>query len=469
MSRIIFGVAIIVGIGVVALTTRDRWLPRFVSSSTAGSESSIPLEQSKSATPSGKVLLSDQAITNLGLVARPIQPATYWKTIQIPGMIVDRPGRSDRSVVSPATGIVAKINFFPGDTVRSGEVLFSIRLMSETLHQTQADLFKAIQDIRLAESQRKRLASAKEAIPESRLIEVDNQLIRLELAVKTFRRELGNRGLSFPQIDEVVQGNFVNEITVHAPVRSAGAPALVDESIAGQAATDAGQAAPTFELQASHVELGQQVEAGQLLCLLANHQMLAIEGRAFRDETPLLEQSVKEGWPVAVDFQENSESGWPPLAGEYQIRHLANTIDPIHRTFAFTIPIENESRVVEVNGRTQILWRFRPGQKLRLMVRVKKLDDVYIVPADAVVQDGAEAYVFTQNVNTFTRRPVRIITQDRQQAVLAHDASLLPGSFVVQSAAAQLNCMAKSENSGIPKGFHIHADGSLHKNEDEGK
>lgn len=469
MSRVTLGVAIFVGIGVVALLTRDRWLPRFVPSIAAGSESSVPLEQSNSAPPNGKVLLSDQAITNLGLVARPIQPATYWKTIQIPGMIVDRPGRSDRSVVSPATGIVSKINFFPGDTVRSGEVLFTIRLMSETLHQTQADLFKAIQDIRLAESQRKRLASAKEAIPESRLIEVDNQLIRLELAVKTFRRELGNRGLSLPQIDEVVQGNFVNEITVQAPTRSAGAPALVDEPIAGQAATDAGQAAPTFELQASHVELGQQVEAGQLLCLLANHQMLAIEGRAFRDETPLLEQSVKEGWPVTVDFQENSESGWPPLAGEYQIRHLANTIDPINRTFAFTIPIENESRVVEVNGRTQILWRFRPGQKLRLLVRVKKLDDVFIVPADAVVQEGAEAFVYTQNVNTFTRRPVRIITQDRQQTVLAHDASLLPGSYVVQGAAAQLNRMAKSENSGVPKGFHIHADGSLHKNEDEGK
>jgi hypothetical protein len=104
-----------------------------------------------------------------------------------------------------------------------------------------------------------------------------------------------------------------------------------------------------------------------------------------------------------------------------------------------------------------------------LLVRVQKLENVFILPSESVVQDGVDAFVFTQNVNTFERKPVRIITQDRKHAVLANDSSLIPGSYVVQGAAAQLNRMAKAENSGVPKGFHIHADGSLHKNEDEGK
>jgi len=39
----------------------------------------------------------------------------------------------------------------------------------------------------------------------------------------------------------------------------------------------------------------------------------------------------------------------------------------------------------------------------------------------------------------------------------------------VQSGAAQLSRMVKAGGSGVPKGYHIHADGSLHKNEDEGK
>ena len=91
------------------------------------------------------------------------------------------------------------------------------------------------------------------------------------------------------------------------------------------------------------------------------------------------------------------------------------------------------------------------------------------LPSDAVTRDLAEAFVFTQNVNTFTRKPVRILAEDRQHTVVANDGSLLPGVFVVQNAAAQLNRMTKSQTgSDLPEGYHIHADGSLHKNESEG-
>ena len=149
---------------------------------------------------------------------------------------------------------------------------------------------------------------------------------------------------------------------------------------------------------------------------------------------------------------------------------MANTINPVNRTFAFRMPVENQSRVIDDEGRTQTLWRFRPGQKVKILVRVEKLDSVFVLPADAVASDGPEAFVFTQNVNTFERKSVRILLHDRQKVVLANDGTLLPGTYVVQSAAEQLNRMVKSgESSGVPKGFHIHADGSLHKNEEEGK
>jgi len=203
--------------------------------------------------------------------------------------------------------------------------------------------------------------------------------------------------------------------------------------------------------------------------VLANHQQLAVEGRAFPDETPFLERAVKEVWPVEVDFQEPPGSGWPAGVQSFPITHLANTIDPVNRTFAFLMPLENQFRVVERDGRTQRLWRFRPGQKVRLQVRVEKLDNVFVLPADAVARDGPEAFVFTQNVNTFERQPVRVLLADRDRVVIANDGSLPAGVFVAQTAAAQLNRMAKSQTNSVPKGFHVHADGSLHKHEDEGK
>ena len=95
-----------------------------------------------------------------------------------------------------------------------------------------------------------------------------------------------------------------------------------------------------------------------------------------------------------------------------------------------------------------------------------------------MIREGADAYIFTQNVNTFERRAVHVIYQDRDHVVLANDGSLptypkgtekQTVAAVVRGSAAQLNRMTRSGSSAVPKGYHIHADGSLHKNEDEAK
>jgi membrane fusion protein, heavy metal efflux system len=87
-----------------------------------------------------------------------------------------------------------------------------------------------------------------------------------------------------------------------------------------------------------------------------------------------------------------------------------------------------------------------------------------VVPREAIVREGVETFVFTQNVNTFLRRPVKFLFLDRQQAILGADQTIAPGVFVAQSAAAQLNRMLKSQSSGVPPGYHMHADGTMHKN-----
>ncbi|MDX1962003.1 MAG: hypothetical protein SFX18_02545 [Pirellulales bacterium] len=307
---------------------------------------------------------------------------------------------------------------------------------------------------------------------------MENEIARLEAAVKAYRLELLNRGLSKYDLDGIATGKLVNEISVVVPAPISGQQGLntTENSSAGPQAPD--ESGLAFEVQELKVELGEQVQAGQTLCHLSNHRMLAIEGRAFRDETPILERSVEEGWSVQVDFQEAPDADWPILERTFPIRYLANTIDPVSRTFTFLIPLENQSKSIIQGDKTQLLWRFRPGQKVRVLVKVEQLKDVFVLPADAVVFEGPEAFVLTQNVNTFERKSVHVLHRDHEQMVIANDVSLptyLKGkehwtiAVVVRTAAAQLNRMTKGGASGVPKGFHIHADGSLHKNEDEGK
>lgn len=426
--------ALVLGLAIVVYLNRDLW---------HADEPAAPPTQPVSATV--KVIVSDLAQKNLGLTTEPLKPQSYWRTLSLPAQIVEKPGRSQRDIVAPAAGVVADIAHVPGDTVQPGATLFTLKLLSEPLHQTQTELFKATQEIKIVLAQRKRFDAGGGLVAESRMIELDNQLTRHEVAVRALRQELLQRGWSPAQLDGVAEGRFVTELTVGVP-----------------------NAARAFELRHLAVKAGQHVQAGETLGLLADHRELLLEGRAFRDEAPLLERSLAQQWPVAVDFQDDA-AGWPQLSTVPRITALRNIVDPVLRTFAFHLPLENQARTVEVDGRSHFLWRFRPGQQVRLQVRVEQFDNVFVLPVAALTREGPESFVFTQNANTFERRPVRVLLQDARHVVLANDGALLVGEFVAQSAAAQLDRMVKAGSGGVPKGFHVHADGSLHKNHDEGK
>jgi hypothetical protein len=160
-------------IAAVALL-RDRWLPRFEPAAPARAAG----DADHVAAPERDVLeLSPQARKNLGVVARPAALTDYRRTILVPGEIADRPGISDRGVTSPAVGIITQVHAFPGDTVRPGTKLFTLRLLSEYVHTAQAELFKAVRETELEQEKRTRLAQIGEGtIAGARLIEIDGDV-----------------------------------------------------------------------------------------------------------------------------------------------------------------------------------------------------------------------------------------------------------------------------------------------------
>lgn len=413
--------------------------------------------------------LSKQARQNLGLVARPARPQDYWRTLQIPGVIVDRPGESDRAVTSPVTGVVQEIHAFTGETLRPGQLLFTLRLLSEPVQNAQTELFRATQEAQLLSEQRGRLQSAARsgALAESRLIETDAQIRRQEVLAQASRQDLLSRGLAAEQVSQAATGNFVSTIEILAPLPPSSTSAgrvITQASDLALDAEDRGSASEfMYEVQGLEVEPGQQVEAGKTMATLANHQRLYIEGHAFKREAPLLGRAAAQKWDIEVEFAEASSETWPPLEQKFQIRHLSNAIDPSSRTLSFYIPLENQARAYEEDGQTFVFWRFRPGQRVRLFVPVEKFEDVLVVPSEAVVREGPEAFVFRQNGDLFDRIRVRVLHEDRRNTVIANDGSITPGLYLAQSSAASLNRVLKAQAaSGTPASLHVHADGTVH-------
>ncbi|EMB16531.1 MchE protein [Rhodopirellula europaea 6C] len=414
--------------------------------------------------------LSTQARKNLNLRSKAARPTEYWRTITIPGKVEDRPGISDRGVTSPAVGSIADIHVFPGDTVRPGERLVTIALFSEYLQATQTQLFKATREISLLQKEINRLSgiASSGGMAGSKVIQMEDDIQRQEILTQAAKQELLSRGLSPSQVEQVVQGNFVSTIEVNAPPprELPAAERNNDPSPVSQASfvvASGSEQLIAYEVQSLEVELGQTVQAGQLITGLANHRHLYVVGHAFKREAGLLETAAQEAREIEIEFSDDNAELWSPLDQSFQIRHLSNSIDVESRTFDFFVPLENQSRSYDKNRETFLIWRFRPGQRARIHVPVEKLEEVFVLPSEALVREGPDAFVYRQNGDLFNQIAVNVLHEDRRSVVIANDGSITPGTFIAQNSGASLRRVLKSQSaSGQQPGLHVHADGTVH-------
>ena len=461
LLRVLTVVAVVAALGIGAFFTRAHWIPMF---SPMAVDSQV--EQPAPPVEEPKVLkLTPQARKNLGVVAKPATLQTYWRKIQVPGEVVDRPGHSDRGITSPAVGVVTQVHAFPGDTVSPGDRLFTLRLFSEYLQNTQKEYFSSTRETEFIEAElnRVRPLADRGGISKSRIIELENQLRRQEAVLQAHRQDLLTRGLNPKQIEKVSEGTFVSTVDVVAPplIGERSGSSSVQQSVLQEAESQTVGFA--YEVQELDAELGQQVQAGQLLSMLANHRSLYLKGHAFKREAPFLENAAQNRWGITVGFAEDDPAHWPELEQKFEIRHLSNAIDTESRTFDFFLELKNQARSYVKDGATFLVWRFRPGQRVRLHVPVEKLDDVIVLPSAAVVREGPEAYVFQQNGDLFNRIPVQVLHEDRLHIVLANDGSVKPGLYIAQGSAASLNRVLKAQAaSGMRADVHVHADGTVH-------
>lgn len=446
--------------------SRDHWQP-VLSGTASKTEEEVSPEHRHSEKPgkdSETVEVNQQARKNLGLESKPIKVQNFWRKIRIPGEIIDRPGVTDQGITSPLKGVVAQVHAFEGDVVLPGEKLFTVRLVGDSLQLAQSGLYQAIRETEILDKEKQRLESLIRAgiVAGKRRIELEQKASRQAALIDSREQELIARGLDPEQIQGIKKGKFLTTIDIKAPLEAEDS----DGTLLEQSDPDLldPQLKAFFEIKKLKVDIGYQIEAGAPLAILANHQSLYIKGHAFKKEASRLGVAAEDGWPLAIEFNDDMPADWQPLQQTFRIRHLSNSTDVNSRTFDFFVPLTNQSRVYKKAGRPFIVWRFRPGQRVQISIPVEEIKDVIVLPAAAVYQSGTEAFVFQQNGDLFNRIAVKIVHKDQSNIVIADDGSLQQGFYVAQSSAASLNRILKSHNSSgnLPAGFHVHADGTVH-------
>lgn len=390
--------------------------------------------------------LSDQALKNIAFEPYTVRLTEFVRRISIPGMIVERPGRSQLQVAAPITGIVTKINVMEGAAVEPGTPLFELRLMHEELVTVQADFVRAAETLEVVRSELRRLQSAEEGvIAGRRIIEQQYEERKLEAELRAGRQALLLHGLSPSQIDEILtQGRLLQVQTVSAPAH---------EHDRGDCRAD-----HLFHVQSLPVKIGQLVEVGQVLCVLADHCELFVEGRAFEDDLAALRRAEQNDWDVSATLT-GGEPGEAGIEG-LKVLYLADRVDETSRTFRFYLRLPNR---IEQERRTEtglrfIDWRYKPGQRLELNVPVERWENRIVLPAQAVVREGAECYVYRQEGARFERVAVHVEYQDQHSAVIAADGALTPGDVVAAGGAFSIHLALKSRSgAGIdPHAGHNH-------------
>lgn len=467
------------------------------------------------ATDASVLELSEAARRNLGLTSeylKPLELTRYRRTVTIPAVIVAKPGRTQVEVSTPLTGVITHVHAVTGETVTPGNLLFELRITHEQLITAQTEFLKSLGELEVEKLEIKRLEDASEsgAISGRTLLERRYSRDKLDALIRAQREALRLQGLSDRQVDEIAtERKLLRSLQIVAPTvdehsheeelrlsSEDGRPITASDRSAGDRAVQgtsttvrlAAMAQVTDEHQHEHagkpesspmnaaaatdehstesmpliiehlsVKKGQTVNAGDILCDVADFSTLYIEGKAFDQDAPAISASADNQWPVTAIFP--GVDGSVTLS-DLKLAFVGTEVDQDSRTLPFYVNLPNTITGTSQNdeGQKFMSWKYRPGQRLQLQVPVEEWPSEFVVPVDAVAREAADWFVFRQNGRHFERVAVHVKFRDQTNAVVANDGAVFPGDVIALRSAHQMQ-MALKNKSGAgadPHAGHSH-------------
>ena len=436
------------------------------------SRSVVPDEDENHEEEGDHVALTEQAYANLELRMGTVPSGDYWKTLLVPARVVEIPGRSDLSVSAPVTGIVEQVDVLPGQSLVRDVPLFAIRLTDQALIDAQSKLLEAITRQEVARQEIARLSPLMKsgAVSGTKIRDLEYELKQLKAQQSTLLQELGSRGLPKSTIEKLVDSRQL------ASTLSIYPPSFVEDGERSQADTSG------YSVENLMVHPGKSVSRGDLLCSVAYHSRLYLEGTAFQDDLAVLDQIAEQGWKVLVEQhgQSHQHDGGILL----ELLRVDNHVDEETQSVKFYLELPNAvTRERQADGRRFEQWRFRPGQRLHLRLPVEHWQNQLTLPVEAVVVEGPNVFVFTEHHHEEDSSgstagdsamdsgeqtdhdeddifielepvPVRLLHRDDKTVVIADDGQIRRDQPVALNNAYKLYLAMKMQAGGGGHGHH---------------
>ncbi|MDD7984350.1 hypothetical protein PQO01_05240 [Lentisphaera marina] len=208
-----------------------------------------------------------------------------------------------------------------------------------------------------------------------------------------------------------------------------------------------------WDLNKIHVKPGQMIARGEQLFSLSDPSNMLLKAKPSGSEFADINTAIKN------DFTLNAS---PLIAnGSPTLKNLAisKVLDTEDLSPTVLIPASNQvMHKTTINNIKYRNWDLRAGLRYTLKVPVRKLEDVIVLPAEAVLDHGADKVVFVQDGDAFIRRKVVVVYQSDEVAVIGEGSELLPEEpMVVRGAfALQLALIAGTPEAVDPHAGHNH-------------
>ncbi|QDU73332.1 HlyD family secretion protein [Bremerella volcania] len=408
---------------------------------------------------SGEVVeLTDAAFNNLKIAVKTMRGETYVAPLTIPGEVVEIPGRSSFTVAAPVGGNIRSVNVDAGQLVHLSDALFTLDIVDEPVLSAQVDLLDVLGQIDVTKAEINRLSPLAQsgAIAGKTQLEFQYQEQKLQNRKDARIQELIARGLTANQVSHVIeQRKLIKQIDVLLSE----VPRVDDSSE---------QDPVSFVVESLEIHPGMTVERGTSLARLADHRYLYIRGEAFEQDVPRLYELEANHLPIEVQFghshQDAAHRNYATRTAE--IAYIDNHADETTGTFFFYLRIKNEvaadSLLLDQSVTRQ--WRFKPGQRVHLQLPMDKYEDQFVLPREALVEEGIETFVFQQvfghvepAMKEFQKVPVEVIHRDTNTAVIRRDGDIRLGDTIVVTHAYQLYLeMLSKAGSGGGSDHHGH-------------
>lgn len=407
----------------------------------------------------GEIALDDAALANLGIDADGIltlEPATFHQSYTIPGTVVPIPAKTLIRLTAPVSGTIAALEAQPGETLCPGEPVLEIALTHADAIDCQSKLLELLEARDILELEEKRLQPLDPGVAPQAQRELNHRKIANDAQIKIQRDLLNIHGITDAMIDETViaKRETITRITIRVPeVDASSVTRLHENAHADDSRHDDG--AHYLVLERLPVERGFSVEVGDTLCEISDLRALEIEGVTFASDESALNRALLDQSPVTAVFADPVNVGRRQVVSGLKLDRIDNRIDSAAQSLGCRVKLPNYRLetppapdgaipAFEPGGKESIHWRFKPGQRCDLEVSSGALENVFVLPPEAVAFEPARAVVFEylgecEGKKEWRPVSVHVVDRSRRAVAVAPDDEHLPaGTKIARTGAARL-------------------------------